>query len=143
MGKMMLNPFYKEQAEQSEQAEQAEQEKQDDRKSTDFDLTKCLLCKAEIKFEERRFLLDVQYHYTVCLWNFGAFQYIVPQTDDDLNARLYFCAHQGCSMRKMKYKEYCVHEGISHRKTQLLLSSDSNRPELKKVAASLNSFTRQ
>ena len=82
----------------------------------------CLLCNSSINLHAKRFLQDVQYHYTLCFFRQGLLQEIVPPINNDERKRQYLCSHQGCTKREMRYKEYCVHEGISHRKTQQLMA---------------------
>ena len=106
-------------------------------KTSTLDMAVCALCQSSISFDPRRFLQDVQYHYTLCLWREEKFQTILPPINNDENARQYRCGQQGCSGRIMKYKEYCFHEAIAHRRTQQLLANDS-RPGVKEVAASLS-----
>ena len=122
-----------------------EQDKKEDAKEADggnanaqktIDLSSCLVCKAKIQFEERRYLQDVQYHYTLCFIRQGQFKEIVPPINNDETKRQYICSQQGCSMREMRYKEYCVHEGISHRKTQELMARDST-PGMKEILSRL------
>ena len=114
--------------------------KEDVKEATDgnahktIDLSSCILCNTKISTEERRFLQDVQYHYTLCFFRQGKFKEIVPPINNDETKRQYICSQQGCSMREMRYKEYCIHEGIAHRKTLTLLSRDS---VLKQVFAKL------
>ena len=108
----------------------------DDNAQKTIDMSLCLLCNSKINFEERRFLQDVQYHYTLCFIRQGQFKDIVPPINNDETKRQYICSQQGCSMREMRYKEYCVHEGIAHRKTQQLMASDST-PGLKEVSSRL------
>ena len=98
------------------------------------DLSFCLICKTTISFEERRLLIDIQYHYTLCLWRENKFEAICPRINEDDNARQYRCRLQGCSQRTMKYREFCIHEGIAHRRTQALLACDP-RPGLQAVSA--------
>merc|ERR1719500_462460 len=95
-----------------------------------------LSLQVEINVEERRFQNDVQYHYTLCFFREGQFREIVPPMNDDENKRQYICPRQGCSMREMRYKEYCVHVGIAHSATKKLMASDS-RPELKNILSCL------
>ena len=101
-----------------------------------IDSTLCLLCKSKINVEARRFLQDIQYHYTLCLFREGRFREIVPPMNDDENKRQYICLRQGCSMREMRYREYCIHEGIAHSATKKLMASDS-RPGLKNILSGL------
>ena len=83
----------------------------------------CLLCNSSINLQHaKRFLQDIQYHYTLCFFKQGLLQEIVPPINNDERKRQYLCSHQGCTKREMRYKEYCVHEGISHRKTQQLMA---------------------
>ena len=127
MTRLYLNPFYQEE-------EEEDQNVQTKKETEKVSLSFCLLCKQAINYEERRFLKDVQYHYTLCLFRQGKFKEIVPPKNNDETKRQYICSQQGCSMREMRYKEYCVHEGIAHRKTQQLMARD---PTLEKVSARL------
>ena len=111
-------------------------EVQDDNAPRTVDLSLCVLCNSKIHSEERRFLKDVQYHYTLCYFRQGQFREIVPPINNDENKRQYICSRQGCSMREMRYREYCVHEGIAHRKTQQLMACDQT-PRMKDILSRL------
>ena len=111
-------------------------EVENDKAPRTVDLSLCLLCNSKIHSEERRFLKDVQYHYTLCYFRQGQFREIVPPINNDENKRQYICSRQGCSMREMRYREYCVHEGIAHRKTQQLMVSDQT-PGIKDILSRL------
>ena len=108
----------------------------DEMEQKTVDPTFCLLCNSKINVEDRRFFRDIQYHYTICYFRHGQFREIIPPINSDENKRQYICSQQGCSMREMRYKEFCVHEGIAHRKTQQLMARDS-RPGLKNILSQL------
>ena len=93
------------------------------------DLTLCVLCHSKIQVDERRFLKDIIVHYTQDYIRLGAFP---PPISNDENWRQYTCPREGCSVREMKYREYCIHEGIAHCKTEQIMANDT-RPGVKNI----------
>merc|ERR1719154_582001 len=99
------------------------------------DMLACVLCNETLKLD-----INARFHYSKHYYDSNAFLDILKPEDlkdgkaqDEIGRVFkYTCPHNGCTKRKMGYKEICVHLATAHQQLRELMASD-NRPGIKQV----------
>ena len=95
----------------------------------------CVVCKETLKVDT-----NAKFHYSVHYYDANAFLHLLKPEDlkdgraQDEVGRVfkYTCPHEGCTRRKMGYKEICVHLATAHQQLRQLMIADT-RPGMKEV----------
>jgi len=91
----------------------------------------CLFCQEVLKIG-----VIARIHYSEHYYNANAFAAILQPKDlnesKDENGLRYSCPYDGCTKRKMGYKEVCVHMATQHQRLREIMMSD-NRPGMKEI----------
>jgi len=96
----------------------------------------CILCQKKVSVHR-----DARFHYSVHFYDENAFLSMLKPEDllengkaQDETGRVYkyTCPHEGCTKRKMGYKEMCVHLATAHQQLRQLMKEDK-RPGMKEV----------
>ena len=111
----------------------------DDLKVLDENTFLCPKCPSS-KQEKMKIDGNARFHLSLHYYDEGAYSHLgllVP-TDVDKNGRpkdekgisiKYCCQYEGCTKRKMGYKEMCVHLSIQHMELIKLIHNDTNLPQ--------------
>eukprot|EP00092_Neocalanus_flemingeri_P016646 GFUD01018009.1.p1 GENE.GFUD01018009.1~~GFUD01018009.1.p1 ORF type:complete len:580 (-),score=159.68 GFUD01018009.1:202-1941(-) len=99
----------------------------------------CLMCPETLKVDT-----NARFHYSVHYYDANAFISLLKPEDlkdgkaqDEIGrVHKYTCPHEGCTRRKMGYKEMCVHLATAHQQLRQLMMEDT-RPGIKEVLARL------
>eukprot|EP00092_Neocalanus_flemingeri_P030842 GFUD01033496.1.p1 GENE.GFUD01033496.1~~GFUD01033496.1.p1 ORF type:complete len:578 (-),score=151.16 GFUD01033496.1:164-1897(-) len=95
----------------------------------------CLMCPETLKVDT-----NARFHYSVHYYDANAFISLLKPEDlkdgkaqDEIGrVHKYTCPHEGCTRRKMGYKEMCVHLATAHQQLRQLMMDDT-RPGIKEV----------
>jgi len=104
--------------------------------SQEGDSIVCIFCNKTFNVHT-----DARFHYSVHYYESNSFLSILKPQDlkdgkaqDDIGkVYKYTCPHDGCTKRKMGYKEMCVHLATAHQQLKQLMMADS-RPGIKEIA---------
>jgi len=94
---------------------------------TNVDRMKCMLCEETLKVN-----INARFHYSMHYYDEDAFLSVLRPEDmkdgkaqDDTGKVVkYTCSYDGCTKRKMGYKEMCIHLATAHQKLKKFLMED-------------------